>query len=69
MFESRPSARTSRAQCRKPLLASLFNTYFDTPRKSVTGTIMTQMLPFPDDKVLGLYAQFESGLYGEPKPA
>jgi len=25
---------------------------------------MTEMLPFPDEKLLGLYAQFESGLYG-----
>jgi hypothetical protein len=35
----------------------------------VTGTIMTQMLPFADAEVLKLYAQFESGLYDALKAA
>src|SRR5580693_8776696 len=44
--------------------AGLFNTYFWVdPVKHVTGTIMTQLLPFADDQVLKLFAKFESGLY------
>jgi CubicO group peptidase (beta-lactamase class C family) len=45
--------------------AGLFNTYFWVdPNKRVTGTIMTQLLPFADPEVLKLFAKFESGLYG-----
>jgi len=45
--------------------AGLFNTYFWVdPTKRVTGTIMTQLLPFADPEVLKLFAAFESGLYG-----
>jgi len=37
--------------------AGLFNTYFWLdPNKRVTGTIMTQLLPFADDRVLKLFA-------------
>jgi methyl acetate hydrolase len=44
--------------------AGLFNTYFWVdPTKRVTGTIMTQLLPFADPEVLKLFAKFESGLY------
>jgi methyl acetate hydrolase len=44
--------------------AGLFNTYFWLdPTKRVTGTIMTQLLPFADAQVLKLFAQFENGLY------
>jgi hypothetical protein len=44
--------------------ARLFNTYFWVdPTKRVTGTIMTQLLPFADPEVLKLFAKFESGLY------
>jgi methyl acetate hydrolase len=44
--------------------AGLFNTYFWVdPNKRVTGTIMTQLLPFADPQVLKLFAAFESGLY------
>jgi methyl acetate hydrolase len=44
--------------------AGLFNTYFWVdPNKRVTGTIMTQLLPFADAPVLKLFAEFESGLY------
>jgi methyl acetate hydrolase len=48
--------------------AGLFNTYFWLdPTNKVTGTIMTQMLPFADDKVMELYGQFERGVYNEIK--
>jgi methyl acetate hydrolase len=44
--------------------AGLFNTYFWVdPNKRVTGTIMTQLLPFADSQVLKLFAEFESGPY------
>ncbi len=44
--------------------AGLFNTYFWLdPTKRVTGTIMTQLLPFADAEVLKLFGKFESGLY------
>ncbi len=44
--------------------AGLFNTYFWLdPTKRVTGTIMTQLLPFADPEVLKVFAKFESGLY------
>jgi methyl acetate hydrolase len=44
--------------------AGLFNTYFWVdPAKRVTGTIMTQLLPFADGPLLKLFADFESGMY------
>jgi len=44
--------------------AGLFNTYFWVdPNKRVTGTIMTQLLPFADGPVLKLFAEFERGVY------
>jgi methyl acetate hydrolase len=44
--------------------AGLFNTYFWLdPTKRVTGTIMTQLLPFADPEVLKLFGRFESGMY------
>jgi methyl acetate hydrolase len=44
--------------------AGLANTYFWVdPSKHVAGVIMTQVLPFADPRVLGLYGKFESGLY------
>jgi methyl acetate hydrolase len=44
--------------------AGLFNTYFWLdPTKRVTGTIMTQLLPFADADVLKLFGKFESGMY------
>jgi methyl acetate hydrolase len=50
--------------------AGLFNTYFWLdPNKKITGTIMTQLLPFADDRVLKLFAEFESGLYRAATPA
>ena len=42
----------------------IFNTYYWLdPAKRVTGLIMTQILPFADQRVLPLYGQFESGVY------
>ena len=50
--------------------AGLFNTYFWLdPTKRITGTIMTQLLPFADQPVLDLFAQFEGGLYRAATPA
>jgi methyl acetate hydrolase len=44
--------------------AGLANTYFWVdPSKHVAGVILTQILPFADPRVLGLYAKFESGVY------
>jgi len=44
--------------------AGLANTYFWVdPSKQVAGVIMTQVLPFADPRVLGLYGKFESSLY------
>jgi methyl acetate hydrolase len=61
-----PAGRSPGSLC----WAGLFNTYFwIDPTKRVTGTIMTQMLPFADTEVLNLYAQFESGLYDALKAA
>ena len=50
--------------------AGLFNTYFWVdPVKHVTGVIMTQLLPFADDHVLKLFADFERGMYQAVSPA
>lgn len=44
--------------------AGLANTYFWVDRrKRIGGVIMTQILPFGDPVVLGLYERFEQGLY------
>jgi CubicO group peptidase (beta-lactamase class C family) len=64
--EPGPAGRSPGSLC----WAGLFNTYFwIDPSRRVTGTIMTQMLPFADAEVLKLYAQFESGLYEALKAA
>ena len=64
--EPGPAGRSPGSLC----WAGLFNTYFwIDPNKRVTGTIMTQLLPFADAEVLKLYAQFESGLYDALKAA
>ena len=61
-----PAGRSPGSLC----WAGLFNTYFwIDPTKRVTGTIMTQLLPFADETVLELYAQFERGLYEALKAA
>jgi methyl acetate hydrolase len=42
----------------------LFNTYYWLdPAKRVTGLIMTQILPFADQRALKLYGQVERGVY------
>ena len=44
--------------------AGLANTYFWVdPSKHVAGVILTQVLPFVDPHVLGLYTKFENGVY------
>jgi len=48
----------------------LFNTYYWLdPVRRVTGLIMTQILPFADQRVLQLYGQFESAAYNAMKAA
>ena len=37
--------------------------YWIDPAKRVTGLIMTQILPFADQRVLKLYGQFERAVY------
>jgi CubicO group peptidase (beta-lactamase class C family) len=64
--EPGPAGRSPGSLC----WAGLFNTYFwIDPTRRVTGTIMTQLLPFADTEVLKLYAQFERGLYDALKAA
>jgi CubicO group peptidase (beta-lactamase class C family) len=64
--EPGPAGRSPGSLC----WAGLFNTYFwIDPTRKVTGTIMTQLLPFADTEVLKLYAAFESGLYEALKSA
>jgi CubicO group peptidase (beta-lactamase class C family) len=42
----------------------IYNTYYWLdPSKRVTGLIMTQILPFADQRALKLYGQFESAVY------
>jgi methyl acetate hydrolase len=44
--------------------AGLANTYFWLdPSAKIGGVILTQLLPFADPKVLGLFATFERGIY------
>ncbi len=48
----------------------IFNTYYWLdPVQRVTGLIMTQILPFADQRVLQLYGQFESSVYNAVKAA
>ena len=50
--------------------AGIFNTYYWLdPRKRVAGVILTQILPFADDKAVALYGAFERGVYGVFKAA
>jgi CubicO group peptidase (beta-lactamase class C family) len=44
--------------------AGLFNTYYwIDPQKRITGVILTQILPFADDRAVKLYGEFERGAY------
>jgi methyl acetate hydrolase len=50
--------------------AGLYNTYYwIDPASGVTGVIMMQILPFADARALGLYRQFERGIYRALKAA
>jgi len=64
--EPGPAGRSPGSLC----WAGLFNTYFwIDPTKKVTGTIMTQVLPFVDPTVLQLYDSLERGVYGAMQAA
>jgi CubicO group peptidase (beta-lactamase class C family) len=44
--------------------AGIHNTYYwIDPPKRVAGVILTQLLPFADQRALQLYGQFERGVY------
>ena len=50
--------------------AALANTYFWLdPEKKVAGVILTQILPFADQKALQLLADFESTVYKNGRAA
>ena len=50
--------------------AGLANTYFWLdPKKKVTGVVLTQILPFADQKTLQLLADFESAVYKNGRAA
>jgi methyl acetate hydrolase len=44
--------------------AGIYNSYYWLdPQKRVTGVILTQILPFADQRAVRLYGEFESGVY------
>jgi len=50
--------------------AGIYNTYYWLdPQKHVAGVILTQMLPFADDRAVRLYGEFERGIYDALKAA
>ena len=58
--EDVPGRRAAGSLC----WAGLRNTYYwIDPKRRIGGTIMTQILPFADSKVLRLYETFEEGVY------
>jgi len=58
--EAVPHRRAANSLC----WAGLGNTYFwIDPASLVCGVILTQILPFADAKVLGLYDAFEAAIY------
>jgi methyl acetate hydrolase len=64
--EPGPNGRSAGSLC----WAGAFNTYFwIDPNKKVTGTIMTQVMPFADGTSLKLYNEFERGVYDALKSA
>lgn len=60
-----PHRRAANSLC----WAGLGNTYFwIDPASRVCGVLLTQILPFADEKVLGLYDAFETGVYAQDRP-
>ena len=60
--EAVPHRRAANSLC----WAGLGNTYFwIDPASSVCGVILTQILPFADEKVLALYDAFETTVYAQ----
>jgi CubicO group peptidase (beta-lactamase class C family) len=50
--------------------AGIFNThYWIDPTRRVAGLIMTQVLPFGDERAMRVYGQFERAVYDHLKPA
>jgi CubicO group peptidase (beta-lactamase class C family) len=50
--------------------AGLYNTYYwIDPASRIAGVIMMQVLPFADTPALGVYRQFERGIYRALQPA
>jgi methyl acetate hydrolase len=49
-----------------PGLASTTLTWID-PKTRIAAVFMTQVLPFADDRVLGVYRRFERGIYAAIK--
>ncbi|MBX9651722.1 MAG: beta-lactamase family protein [Xanthobacteraceae bacterium] len=50
--------------------AGLYNTYYwIDPASGVAGVVMMQILPFADKRALGVYRQFERGIYRSRRPA
>ena len=50
--------------------AGLYNTYYwIDPASRIAGVIMMQILPFADQRALGVYRLFERGIYRAHKPA
>jgi methyl acetate hydrolase len=50
--------------------AGIYNSYYwIDPQKRVTGVILTQILPFADQRAVRLYLDFESGVYDTLKAA
>jgi hypothetical protein len=39
----------------------------DRPEARIAAVFMTQVLPFADDRVLGVYRRFERGIYAAIK--
>lgn len=64
--EPGPNGRSVGSLC----WAGVFNTFFwIDPKKKVTGTYLTQVLPFADPTSLKLYGEFERGVYDALKSA
>ena len=64
--EPGPNGRSPGSLC----WAGVFNTFFwIDPTKRVTGTYLTQVLPFADATSLKLYGEFERGIYDALKSA